>query len=688
MPETSPAANHNDDVQLREVNEALLISSVRLHEQTEKAEAAQEALIGEQARLAQSRMLLETALSAGSVATVTWDVVNDKMIPDERMAEMFGIAPDSELPIADYISVIHPDDRGRVEKQVARTLETDEPYEIEYRVAKNGGYRWVYVRGKVERDAAGQPLHFAAALIDITERKQVMEAKYFLASIIESSRDSIITVDFDSVITSWNPAAESLYGYTAAEAVGKNLSMLLLPADFAAIFRKVDDIRLGQSVELFETVRLHKDGGRLDLEVVMSPVKDSTDRVVGVSTIVRDLTDRIQSEEALRASEQRFRVAVDAMDSLVWTNNARGEMEGKQPGWESFTGQTFEEYQGYGWTAAVHPDDVAATIDAWNTAVSSNATFVFEHRLRNRSGEWRVCSIRAVPVLTRDGEVREWVGAHTDITERKKIEEELRISREELEQRVKERTAELELANIKFQAENQERIRVEEHRVTILRRLVTAQEDERRRIGRDLHDQIGQQITALRFKLEELSRDGDINDSLKEKIEQAQEYAEQMDADASFLTYELRPLGLEELGLRSSVRDFVTNWSGYHGIPAQFHAPQTPLWPLTPEMSIHIYRIVQEALNNILKHARAKGVSVLLELQEDTLTLSVKDDGIGFDPDSPKKRATVSGGLGLVGMRERCDLLGGTMSIESGPDIGTSIICRVPVKADTSAAGN
>ncbi|HVF47391.1 MAG TPA: PAS domain S-box protein [Pyrinomonadaceae bacterium] len=683
MPEKSTATTLSYEQQLREVNEALLVSSVRLLEETEKAEKAHAALLIKQAELAESQTLLETALSAGSVATVTWDVVNDIMIADGRMAEIFGIDPDdaNKLPIADFISTIYPDDRPRVEQQIARTLETDEPYEIEYRVMKpGGGFRWVYVRGKVERDAVGKPLRFPAALVDITERKQEVEAKYFLASIIESSRDSIITVDFDSVITTWNHAAESLYGYTAAEAIGKSLSMLLLPADLVEIFHDVDKVRLGEAVEMFETIRLDKDGRRLDLEVVMSPVKDSTDRVVGVSTIVRDISERLESEAALQFSEQRFRVAVDAMDSLVWTNNPRGEMEGEQPGWENFTGQTYDEYQGFGWCKAVHPDDAQLTIDAWNKAVRKTETFVFEHRLRRRDGEWRVCSIRAVPVMTSDGETIEWVGAHTDITDRKQAEEALRRSREELEIRVKERTAELELANKKFKAENQERLRAEEHRVAILSRLTTAQEDERRRIGRDLHDQIGQQITALRFKLAEVSSFDGIDPTLKAKIEQAQEYAGQMDADASFLSYELRPPSLDDLGLRSSVRDFVENWSRYHNIPAEFHSPQTKHSPLKPEISIHLYRIVQEALNNILKHAQAKLVSVIMGFQEETLTLIIQDDGIGFRPDDTKKLAKGSGGLGLVGMRERCLLLGGTMIVEAAPEKGTLIICRIPVE--------
>jgi PAS domain S-box-containing protein len=135
---------------------------------------------------------------------------------------------------------------------------------------------------------------------------------------------------------------------------------------------------------------------------------------------------------ASRRSEARFRAAVSAVSSLVWTNNARGEMVDEQPGWASFTGQSIEEYQRHGWTQAVHADDVQPTLDAWHQAVAEKRPFRFEHRLRRHDGEWRVCSIRAVPVLDEDRQLIEWVGVHTDITEQREAEIALHKNEEEL----------------------------------------------------------------------------------------------------------------------------------------------------------------------------------------------------------------------------------------------------------------
>jgi len=156
--------------------------------------------------------------------------------------------------------------------------------------------------------------------------------------------------------------------------------------------------------------------------------RDANGRPAYMTGACVDITGRKRAETALRASEARFRAAAQANTSLLWTNNARGEMEGEQPGWGAFTGQQFHEYQGYGWSNAVHPEDAQPTIDAWNHAVAERRTFFFEHRVRRRDGEWRLFSIRAVPVMDSAGHILEWVGTHTDITEERSLMNALRES--------------------------------------------------------------------------------------------------------------------------------------------------------------------------------------------------------------------------------------------------------------------
>jgi len=149
------------------------------------------------------------------------------------------------------------------------------------------------------------------------------------------------------------------------------------------------------------------------------PLLDAAGEIIEWFGAASDVTDRKQAEGALRASEDRFRAALGAVTDIIWTNNAEGKMEGEQPVWSAFTGQSQGEYEGFGWSNAVHPEDARPTIDAWNLAVAENRPYAFEHRVRRYDGQWRVCSVRAVPVPDAEGRTREWVGVHTDITERK-----------------------------------------------------------------------------------------------------------------------------------------------------------------------------------------------------------------------------------------------------------------------------
>ncbi len=139
-----------------------------------------------------------------------------------------------------------------------------------------------------------------------------------------------------------------------------------------------------------------------------------------------DAIKRSRAQSDLVASNARFRAAIDAVEGVLWTADSSGQMVGEQPGWAMLTGQTYEEYQNHGWERVIHPDDARATIDAWKQAVASRTSFVFEHRLRRRDGEWRHYSVRAIPSLDERGGVREWVGVHTDVTELRQTEEQLR----------------------------------------------------------------------------------------------------------------------------------------------------------------------------------------------------------------------------------------------------------------------
>jgi PAS domain S-box-containing protein len=157
---------------------------------------------------------------------------------------------------------------------------------------------------------------------------------------------------------------------------------------------------------------------------------DQHNKIAGVMILCQDVTENVNAKKAIQESEERFEAAVQAVEGVVWTNSADGKMVGEQPGWSALTGQTQQEYEGYGWSKAVHPDDAKSTVDVWEEAVREQKTFIFKHRLRIKNGNYRVFSVRAVPLKNRDGTIREWVGVHTDITEHHQAEEILKESEE------------------------------------------------------------------------------------------------------------------------------------------------------------------------------------------------------------------------------------------------------------------
>ena len=218
-------------------------------------------------------------------------------------------------------------------------------------------------------------------------------------------------------------------------------------------------------------------------------------------------------------------------------------------------------------------------------------------------------------------------------------------------------------------AEIADRTQAETSRARLLRRLVVAQEDERRRLAQELHDGLGQRLTALRLILEAL--DGDR--SAPTAIASALEMLACINQDVDFIAWELRPAALDELGLARVLETYVKEWSRHAGLPAVFHARPGNLQRFAPEVEASIYRIAQEALNNVVKHARARSANVLLELRGENLALVVEDDGVGFQPAARDETM-----IGLTGMRERALAVGGTVELEPTPGGGTTVLVCIP----------
>ena len=214
----------------------------------------------------------------------------------------------------------------------------------------------------------------------------------------------------------------------------------------------------------------------------------------------------------------------------------------------------------------------------------------------------------------------------------------------------------------------------------LIERLVSVQEDERRRIARNLHDHLGQQLTALRFNVSALKDAGQSREKLRQRIDTIDTIAAAIDRDLDFLAWELRPVALDDVGLNAALGRFMAEWSSTQKVAAEFHDRTDGLLRLSPQIESQLYRIVQEALNNVAKHAQARGVSVLLERRGDEAILIVEDDGVGFDAESAAGPDRQHLRLGLINMQERAALVGGHVQFESASGQGTTVFVRVPAR--------
>ncbi|MGH9946711.1 MAG: PAS domain S-box protein, partial [Pyrinomonadaceae bacterium] len=253
------------------------------------------------------------------------------------------------------------------------------------------------------------------------------------------------------------------------------------------------------------------------------------------------------------------------------------------------------------------------------------------------------------------------------IAVRRRAEQALQQANVELESKVSRRTAELASANRILQDEIVMRREAEESRVQLLYRLVGAQEEERGRIARELHDKMGQYLTELILGLHSLTEICKPDPPSHKNLLRLLQVTDELMREVHHLTWELRPAILDNMELQAALENYLTQWSERTGIVVDFHRCNLDKQSLTLDIETTIYRIFQEALTNILKHAQAKHVSVVIECQQNHIQIMVEDDGKGFDMECFSKNATMRGRLGVVGMQERAAIVKGTLDIESAP---------------------
>lgn len=344
---------------------------------------------------------------------------------------IFGFT--AEEIIGQSILKIIPPERHAEEPKILQKLRRGERvdhYETE-RITKTGRRIQVSLTSSPIRDAHGFVIGASKIARDITAQTAATRASLLLAAVVDSSDDAIVSKRLDGTVTSWNKAAEKLFGYTAEEMIGQPITRLFPEDRLDEEPKIIQRLSRGEKVEHFETVRRTKNGRHIDLSLTISPIKDAEGRVIGASKIARDVTERKRIEEKLRRSEEQLRVMADSISQLAWMAEPDGNVFWYNQRWHEYTGMSSEQLRGWGWQSAQDPKMLPQVIERWQASLNTGTPLEMELRLRGADGIFRWFLVRANPMRDSQGKVIRWFGTNTNIDEARKgrhaLEEERRI---------------------------------------------------------------------------------------------------------------------------------------------------------------------------------------------------------------------------------------------------------------------
>ena len=480
-----------------------------------------------------------------------------------------------------------------------------------------------------------------------------------LAAIVEGSSDAIIAATLDGTITDWNPAAHAMFGYTAEEAVGGSVSMLIpadRPNEQAHLLGRV---RQGEQVTSYETVRQRKDGSQVEVALTLSPIRTHKGEIAGASVLARDITEHKRLEQSLCESQAWFRDLFNSMGVGVYATDADGhiqrynEMMAQLWGRRPAVGERAERY-----CAAIQLSQLDGT--PLPHAHCPMAQTVHQGRpvhgevvVHRPDGTAVTGSAHAAPVRDEHGEMIGAVNCVVDITDRQRAEQAAAREHEEAKRR----------------AEQLQHLTAE---------LTQTEQRERRRLARLLHDDLQQLLVAVKMRLGTLKHVD--AETLPHSVDQLSQYMDKAIASTRSLSQELSPPVLYDGGLAQALQWLSRRMAEDHGLTVHLEADESVRIG-DEAMRVMLFEAARELLFNVVKHGRTDESWARLSRHETCVELSIEDQGAGFELDP--NEASTAGNFGLMTLRERLHWLGGTMHVSSAPGAGTSIGITVPSASET-----
>jgi len=597
-----------------------------------------------QAELEESRDKLSDLYDFVPVGYFTFD--RDYLITDANhtAADLLGVDRDA-LAARAFTDFVAPAFKDIFVHHCARSIEKRTIQTCPLKLVKDDGCEfYAQLDSLVVRDDNSGRRRIRISVTDVTERRRVIAEVTRLAAIVESSDDAIIGKDLDNGITSWNRAAERIYGYSADEVRGKSISILLPPDDPYGVATLLENLKRGERIDHFETVHTTRDGRRIHVSLTISPIQDTEGNIAGASTIARDITEHKRMEEALRESEEKMRSILDAspdailqvaMDlKVVWANKAALEL---------------------------NPDMLGRyRCDAYQTCITADEQCVCKKAIESGQIETNSLCIAAA-----DGSGNEVCWENTGVPLRDshgRMHGAILIARNITERKMAE----------KSMLEYQKRLRTQASQLSL------AEERERRRIATELHDNVIQSLALSMIKLDLLRESSEgIDEALFSEVSGTLSQAIE---DMRNMTFDISSPTLYKLGLSAAVDELADDLlCRQHSIDYEFHDDQQKK-PLDDDVAVLLFQSIRELFVNIIKHAEAHKVTVCIERVGESVSTIVSDDGAGFDVDHTDLTMHRTGGFGLFNIRERLDYIGGSMEIQSLPGQGSTFVLIAPLK--------
>jgi PAS domain S-box-containing protein len=625
-----------------------------------------------------------------------WEVDADSTYTyaSPKVVDLLGYEPDEIIGRKPF-DLMPPEEARRVYSFIAPIMAAGEPFSGLENVNRHKSGRTVYLEtnGIPILSADGTLLGYRGIDRDVTKRRQVEEqlrwALQRLRLHVENSPMGVIEWGPDFRISHWNKESEHIFGWKAEEVLGLRID------DFSWVYeedagqvRRISEGLLNgtQPRSVSANRNYRKDGSVVFCEWYNSSLLDDSGRLISILSFVLDVTDRKQAQDSLEDRAQLLRLAVKTAGLAIWDWNLADDTVRWDESCDNIFGSAVEKDISYQWWVDhIHPEDREGVLGFLDRALHGDAeSLTLEYRFLHPDGNWRTVYDRSHIIHENSGKPRRLIGAMLDVTNLRRAEQELRQSRDELEQAVQERTAELKHTVDTLHEEVLKRIiaeRAARKRAEQLRALVSeltlAEQRERQRMGQVLHDGLQQLLVAAKLQLSTLAglaKDPRVLESIKETDDLMDESLRV----SRSLTAELGPPILHGR-LIPALKWLASRMRDTHGLELELAAPDN-FDPIPDHVAMFLFHAARELLFNVVKHAKVSKARVQLTRWNHRIELIVSDEGQGFNPGRARQKASFSAGIGLFGIEERLDFLGGRIEIDSAPGRGCRIRLVVPVE--------